>query len=290
MHKKTFIALAGVVTLSIVAGVASFSPGPLLSSVLTTTTPLQCTTEEMHVSDAQKALDAFSERANITERVTDLEKALATAQNDVNTLSDKVNAALKKTRYTTLEAFQKDLKTYNDLLAEYTRLTMIRPRTAAVSKLITANTKLRSAHNALVKKTTKSSLTIAQLNARYIVPNQKDIEALSDARTALRTAQTTLSEARAEQDKIQQAENNLKEVQADLEKCRAQNPVIGDDITGGDKKYCYPVRINDSGEVQTDCVDDITKIPQCYIKSTVDTIYDEEGNLSSVNVKSDIGT
>jgi hypothetical protein len=247
-------------------------------------------TEEMNVVDAQKMLDAFPERSNIATRVEYLEMALKQAKIDELALSNKVNSAVSKTHYATLEAFQKDLKTYNDLLTEYTRLTKIRPQTTDVKKLIAANTNLRKAHNALVKKTTKSSLTIVQLNTKYILPIKKNIEALSDAQTALRTAQTTLSEARAEQDKIQQAERELSEARADLEKCRAQNLVIGDDLKGGDKKYCYPVRINDSGEVQTDCVDEVAKIPQCYTKSTIDTIYDEEGNLSSVNVRSDTGT
>jgi hypothetical protein len=194
--------------------------------------------------------------------LTDLEMALEAGKNWCKQLSQtKSTAALSKTRYATLEAFQKDLKTYNDLLAEYTRLTKFALETAARKE--SSSLQIPNYEKLIMLSSKKQRNRVWLLfNSMHDISCriQKDIEALSDARTALRTAQTTLSEARAEQDKIQQAERELsKRLQADLEKCRAQNPVIGDDLKGGDKKYCYPVRINDSGEVQTDCVDDSSK-------------------------------
>jgi len=313
MHKKLLtLALGGVAIIGVLAGASYFSGGSLLSSVLPTTTTPTCQEQENDVSLAQDALKQFPERANITERVAVLQEAVNTAAGNVTKLEQVAFAAAKKLRYSDLNALMSDYKKYTELAqkmsaknveikkstAEVTRLSRLKPRTADVSAQIKKEqvklsaikeelskiNKERSVLNASIKKITRSTATIDVLYNKYI---KKAVSNLSEAQKSLSEAQKSLELVLTEQKPIVDAEIKLASAEKALETCRAKTPEIPKESV----TYCFPIYQGADGVVQTNCVDDISKIPQCYVKSTTTAIYDDEtGELSSVNVVSDDNT
>jgi len=313
MHKKLLtLALGGVAIIGVLAGASYFSGGSLLSSVLPTTTTPTCQEQENDVSLAQDALKQFPERANITERVAVLQEAVNTAAGNVTKLEQVAFAAAKKLRYSDLNALMSDYKKYTELAqkmsaknveikkstAEVTRLSRLKPRTADVSAQIKKEqvklsaikeelskiNKERSVLNASIKKITRSTATIDVLYNKYI---KKAVSNLSEAQKSLSEAQKSLELVLTEQKPIVDAEIKLASAEKALEMCRAKTPETPKESV----TYCFPTYQGADGDVQTNCVDDVSKIPQCYVKSTTTAIYDDEtGELSSVNVVSDDNT
>lgn len=313
MHKKLLtLALGGVAIIGVLAGASYFSGGSLLSSVLPTTTTPTCQEQENDVSLAQDALKQFPERANITERVTVLQEAVNTAAGNVTKLEQVAFAAAKKLRYSDLNALMSDYKKYTELAqkmsaknveikkstAEVTRLSRLKPRTADVSAQIKKEqvklsaikaelskiNKERSVLNASIKKITRSTTTIDVLYNKYI---KKAVSNISEAQKSLSEAQKSLELVLTEQKPIVNAETKLASAEKALEMCRAKTPETPKESV----TYCFPTYQGADGDVQTNCVDDVSKIPQCYVKSTTTAIYDDEtGELSSVNVVSDDNT
>ena len=287
MHKKLLtLALGGVAIIGVLAGASYFSGGSLLSSVLTSTQPV-CQEQENDVALATQALEQYPERANITERVTILEEAVKIAEAEEKKLADTITATVKKrTKYESLALLNRDLMQHKRLTTEVTRLTNIRPQTATIKTQLTAKKKELSAFNALVKKTTKSATTIDVLYKKYIAP-LKELALHTAALEKLATAQRALITVQEEQSVITQAESRLTTAKEALETCRAKTPETPKESV----TYCFPTYQGADGDVQTNCVDDVSKIPQCYVKSTTTEIYDDEtGELSSVNVVSDDNT
>lgn len=286
MHKNITLTLGGLAIIGVIAGASYISGGSLLSSVLTSTQPV-CQEQENDVALATQALEQYPERANITERVTILEEAVKIAEAEEKKLADTITATVKKrTKYESLALLNRDLMQHKRLTTEVTRLTNIRPQTATIKTQLTAKKKELSAFNALVKKTTKSATTIDVLYKKYIAP-LKELALHTAALEKLATAQRALITVQEEQSVITQAESRLTTAKEALETCRAKTPEIQKESV----TYCFPIYQGADGVVQTNCVDDISKIPQCYVKSTTTEIYDDEtGELSSVNVVPDDNT
>lgn len=317
MHKKSLtLALGGVAIIGVLVGASYFSGNSLLSSVLpsTTTTPPLCQEQENDVALARAALEKYPERKNIAERVSNLQQSADSANKKVEEAKTAVSGSLKKTRYTDLDQFMIDYNAYVELKAKWdsknnelkssqaavVRLSRVRPRTAEITSQIQAEqTKQkaltkeisqikteRTVLNAKIKKITKSATTIDVLYTKYI---KKSYDVLSAAEASLKEAKIALDTVLAEQTAIKEAEKRLADANTSLSLCTGKPGVNPD--TKNSTTYCFPTYQGSDGTIQKNCVDDISKIPQCYVKSTTTEIYDDEtGELSSVNVVSDDNT